>query len=167
MKARHVIVIGAAFFLTACAAGQNGRSSVDPAAAVPPDATPPDTTAAASATTTESAPVREDVQEGVRPAPAPDSGPPPSPETLLGLAPSAVDELLGEPELVRRDGPAEVRLYRDAERTCTFHVFLYAPTQAGQDHKVEYFEARGAEGRLGEAESAECFRAFVQPAATS
>jgi len=68
---------------------------------------------------------------------------------------------------VRRDGPAEVRLYRDSEETCTFHVFLYANGAAGQSSAVEYFEARNSRGRLKGAEITDCYAALVKPAVTS
>jgi hypothetical protein len=86
---------------------------------------------------------------------------------LIGLASDAVDKLLGKPDLVRRDGPAEVRLYRDLEETCTFHVFLYARNAGGQSNAVEYFEARNIQGRLEGAEITKCYAALVQPAVTS
>lgn len=86
---------------------------------------------------------------------------------LIGLASDDVDKLLGKPDLVRRDGPAEVRLYRDFEETCTFHVFLYANSAAGHSSAVEYFEARNPQGRLEGAEVTECYSALVRPAVTS
>jgi len=91
----------------------------------------------------------------------------PTPDILIGLARDAVDKLLGKPDLVRRDGPAEVRLYRDQEETCTFHVFLYANGASSQTSAVEYFEARNTQGRLEGAEIADCYRAIVTSAATS
>ena len=177
MNTRHFIAIGATCLLAACAAGQNSQPPAEPVVSIspdtlPPDALPPDALSAQSSTATPAtepgpAPVREGVQESVRAAPAPAPSPPADPKTLLGLAPEAVDKLLGQPELVRRDGPAEVRLYRDTKQTCTFHVFLYKNGQAGQQSSVEYFEARNDEGRLGEAGIAACYRALVQPAVTS
>lgn len=103
------------------------------------------------------------MRDSVRATPAPD----PTPDTLIGLASDGVDKLLGEPNLIRRDGPAEVRLYRNREARCTFHVFLYSSGADRQSSTVEYFEARNDQGRLEGADIAACYRALVKPAATS
>lgn len=93
--------------------------------------------------------------------------PPPNPNALIGLTPDALDTLLGEPNLVRRDGPAEVRLYYDRNRQCTFHIFLYAKDAGGQSSAVEYFEARNTRGRLTGGDITSCYQALLEPAATS
>jgi hypothetical protein len=83
------------------------------------------------------------------------------------MAPNAVDERLGAPELVRLDGPAEIRLYRDVETACTFHVFLYVDKAAAQTKSVEHYEARNQSGRLEGDGLADCYRALVRPRAVS
>jgi len=78
------------------------------------------------------------------PAPAPSaSATPPAlekpknPEDVLGLAADALEKLFGEPELVRRDEPAEVWQYRSS--SCVVDLYLY-PEQS--DYRVAYIEAR-------------------------
>ncbi len=78
-----------------------------------------------------------------------------------------IDNLLGSAELVRQDGPAEIRLYRSRDPQCTLHVFLYASSRADRSSVVEYVEARNEDGRLESAATQACYRAMVKPAATS
>lgn len=158
MQARNLIPFCAACLLAACAGAQNTQAPSNQAAT---DAAkvPPRQAAAPPPQAEPQAPVRDTV----RASPTPPS----TPNILIGLASDAVDKLLGTPDLVRRDGPAEVRLYRDLEATCTFHVFLYAKGAAGQPSAVEYFEARNIDGRLEGAEITDCYSALVRPAATS
>ncbi len=67
------------------------------------------------------------------------------PARLMGLDGTGLAGLLGEPELVRREPPAEIWQYRGA--SCVFDVFLYE--EAGQQ-RVTYLEARdGAAQRVG------------------
>lgn len=61
------------------------------------------------------------------------------PDQFLGLAGAAIGDRLGEPDLVRRDGPAEVRQFRGS--ACVLDLFLY---QEGDDLTVRYVELRGA-----------------------
>jgi hypothetical protein len=92
-------------------------------------------------------------------APAPQSAPevpeiaalPPEPvidddpARLMGLDRSGLAKLLGDPELTRREPPAEIWQYRGG--SCVFDVFLYE--QAGRQ-LVTYLEARdGAARRIG------------------
>lgn len=60
------------------------------------------------------------------------------PKQLLGLDRDALNEKLGEPTLVRRDGDAEVWQYR-AEH-CVLDLFLY-----GSEKKVEHVDLRDRE----------------------
>lgn len=59
------------------------------------------------------------------------------PRQLLGLGPGALRAILGKPELVRREAPAEIWQYRN--ENCVFDVFLY--DDAGR-REVTYIEAR-------------------------
>ncbi|MEQ8357409.1 MAG: hypothetical protein RH942_17880 [Kiloniellaceae bacterium] len=88
--------------------------------------------------------------EAVTPAPVADAEPAPQtaalppqqpinddPVQLLGLNRSGVAALLGSPDLIRREAPAEIWQY--VSKDCVFDVVLYA---RGQDYAVSYTEAR-------------------------
>jgi len=62
-----------------------------------------------------------------------------SPNQLMGLDRGGVSALLGEPDLVRREEPAEIWQYVTAG--CVFDVVLY---DAGSRYRVTYLEARDA-----------------------
>jgi len=67
------------------------------------------------------------------------------PARLMGLDRNGLAKLLGDPELTRREPPAEIWQYRG--ESCVFDVFLYE--QAGRQ-LVTYLEARdGAARRIG------------------
>ena len=59
------------------------------------------------------------------------------PARVLGLGPDQLTEILGRPELMRREPPAEIWQYRG--ESCVFDVFLYE--EAGVV-RVTYLEAR-------------------------
>ena len=59
------------------------------------------------------------------------------PQQLMGIGPGALGAILGEPELIRREAPAEIWQYRNDG--CVLDVFLY--DTAGQ-REVTYVEAR-------------------------
>ena len=63
------------------------------------------------------------------------------PERLLGLRPDALSDLLGRPELIRREDPAQIWQYRGAD--CVFDVILY---QDAGGSSVTYVEARDGDG---------------------
>lgn len=80
------------------------------------------------------------------PAPAPqEAALPPAPpinddpNQLLGLDRGGVTALLGSPDLIRRESPAEIWQYVTGD--CVFDVVLYAN---GQGYAVSYTEARDA-----------------------
>jgi len=60
------------------------------------------------------------------------------PAQLLGQSAAQAHSLLGEPRLVRRDGPAEIWQYRASG--CILDVFLY---DAGADRTVRHVDLRG------------------------
>ncbi len=67
------------------------------------------------------------------------------PARLMGLDRAGLAEMLGDPELTRREPPAEIWQYRGG--SCVFDIFLYE--EAGQQ-RVTYLEARdGAARRVG------------------
>ena len=61
-----------------------------------------------------------------------------NPDQLLGQSTVQVEALLGEPRLVRRDGPAEIWQYRATN--CILDVFLY---EGGPARTVRHVELRG------------------------
>lgn len=63
------------------------------------------------------------------------------PTELVGLNKENVQDLLGEPQLIRRDGPAEVWQY--TANACILDLFLY---EVGEKHRVEYMELRTQPG---------------------
>lgn len=64
---------------------------------------------------------------------------PPSvrPEQIMGLTRSELSDLLGKPDFLRRDAPAEIWQYRGKE--CILDVFLY---ETGEHYRVFHFEVR-------------------------
>ncbi len=91
-----------------------------PAAAVPQPETEPETEPEAETAALPPEPVIDD-----------------DPARILGLGPEKLTELLGRPELTRREPPAEIWQYRG--ESCVFDVFLYE--EAGLV-RVTYLEAR-------------------------
>ena len=69
-----------------------------------------------------------------------------NPDRLMGLDRIGIDSLLGRPDLIRREPPAEIWQYRG--ESCVFDVFLYE--QAGNT-RVTYLEARDPTARRIEA----------------
>ena len=57
----------------------------------------------------------------------------------MGLDRSGLTALLGKPDLVRREKPAEIWQYLGSD--CVFDVVLY---DSGQHYRVTYLEARNA-----------------------
>ncbi len=87
------------------------------------------------------------------PAPPETAALPPEPEIdddparLLGLDGRGLGELLGQPDLKRREPPAEIWQYRGG--SCVFDVFLYAQAGAAAagGPRVTYLEARDGAAR--------------------
>ena len=117
-----LLVLAAGLALSAC---QTGRSA-------PPVLTP------AQATVT---PTAAPVAAVTAPAPRVAALPPvdDDPNKLLGLNRDGLSALLGTPDLIRRDAPAEIWQYLASD--CVFDVVLY---QRGADYAVSYLEARDA-----------------------
>ncbi len=67
------------------------------------------------------------------------------PERLMGLDAKALTALLGQPELIRRESPAQVWQYRGAD--CVFDVVFYEEPGSTE---VTYVEARDDKGRRSE-----------------
>ena len=81
----------------------------------------------------EAEPQAEPKTAALPPAPVIDD----DPSRILGLGPDELAEMLGRPDLTRREPPAEIWQYRG--ETCVFDVFLYE--EAGST-RVTYLEAR-------------------------
>ncbi len=83
--------------------------------------------------TKDAGPQAEPKTAALPPAPVIDD----DPARVLGLSPDKLTEMLGRPDLTRREPPAEIWQYRG--ETCVFDVFLYE--EAGSA-RVTYLEAR-------------------------
>jgi hypothetical protein len=112
----------------------------------------------------ESAPAAETPAEEAETAPEPEpeiAALPPEPEIdddparLIGLTRERLDALLGEPALVRREPPAEIRQYRGDD--CVFDIFLY---EEQGEHRVTYVEARDEEA--GKVEARPCLNRLLR-----
>lgn len=77
------------------------------------------------------------------------------PEQLLGKDPDQVEDLLGAPELVRRESPAQIWQYRG--RSCIFDVVLY---DEANGERVTYVEARDRNG--GQTEARSCLNQLLR-----
>jgi hypothetical protein len=131
------------FVLGACQAAPQDASQIGPGAQAPAIQPAP---AAAPEAGPETAPAAQE-QPGrsetaaLPPAPKIDD----DPARLMGLDRAGLAKLLGDPELTRREPPAEIWQYRGG--SCVFDIFLYE--EAGQQ-RVTYLEARdGAARRVG------------------
>jgi hypothetical protein len=74
---------------------------------------------------------------------------------LIGTAPDRIDRLLGTPELVRREGAGELRLYRS--KSCVLHVFLYPRNGTPV---ATHIEARTETARLDSPQTDRCIASF-------
>jgi len=154
MRLSPAFLLCATVLLSACAGGTSQNAA--PEATTPPAETA--TPAPPVESTAEPPPVREEART-----------PEPTiqvPGTLLGLAAPAINNLFGAPDLVRHEGPAEVRVYRSADANCTLHVFLYV--QTGQSERiVDFYQARRDGGRIEGDEVVSCYRALALAHVTS
>lgn len=65
------------------------------------------------------------------------------PDQLMGLAPRAVNRLLGPPSLLRTETPAQVWQYTAAD--CVLDIYLYAEDGTPDRSRVTYYEIRRTE----------------------
>lgn len=79
------------------------------------------------------------------------------PDRLLGMGRDQVVALLGTPDLLRRDPPAELWLYEG--RACTAHLFLYQSSPDG-GYQVRYVETQAGQ-RPATARAGACFASLV------
>ena len=80
-------------------------------------------------------------KNGFKGAPVPAATSRVTPTELVGLKKEGVQDLLGDPQLIRRDGPAEVWQYTAS--ACILDLFLY---EVGEKYRVEYMELRTQPG---------------------
>jgi hypothetical protein len=101
---------------------------------------------------------RKPAAEIQKPKPTPIAPPPPllTSNDVLGLGPTKVTGLLGEPKMVRREKPAEVWQYAGAD--CVLHVFLYDDEPSGT-FRVDHLEATDLQG--GKAPTDTCLAGLV------
>lgn len=74
---------------------------------------------------------------------------------LIGTTPERIDGFLGTPELVRREGAGELRLYRS--ESCVLHVFLYPRNGTPV---ATHIEARTETARLDPSQTDRCIAGF-------
>lgn len=98
-----------------------------------------------------------------QPAPGPQAAVAPAvpinddPAQIIGMTPSAVDDLLGKPVRVRRDGNAEIRQYR-ADTACQLDAFVY---QQANGRRVTHVELRNGPDRLDASAARNCLRRML------
>ena len=127
------------FALSACQAAPQGASQSESGAQAPAIQPAPEP-ASQAAPAAQEQPGRSETA-ALPPAPKIDD----DPARLMGLDRAGLAKLLGDPELMRREPPAEIWQYRGG--SCVFDVFLYE--EAGRQ-RVTYLEARdGAARRVG------------------
>lgn len=76
----------------------------------------------------------------------------PGPESLIGKGAEIIEDMMGEPTLIRRDGPAEIWQYIGTG--CTANLFLYRE-EKGATPTLSYIETHGRDGKRMDA--AACF----------
>lgn len=75
---------------------------------------------------------------------------------LMGADTTKVDGILGPPDIVRREGAGEMRIYRNTG--CVVHVFLFP--RAGQ-LSATHVEARANAARLDDRQAGACISSFT------
>ena len=78
------------------------------------------------------------------------------PDQLMGLAPHAVNRLLGPPSLLRTELPAQVWQYTAAN--CVLDIYLYAEEERPDRSRVTYYEIR----RTEPASASACFADIIR-----
>lgn len=122
--------------LAGCTAGQSGSGPAAPTASPATDTSTAVARATAPARTAPSRP-RADLTD------------------LIGADAARIDRFLGTPEIVRQEGPGEMRLYRSP--SCVLHVFLY-PRDGRKT--ASHIEARRESARLEERQLNSCVASF-------
>jgi len=133
---RGAFTLAALLALTACAGAFSPAPTERQTATTPPPArTPPAV---------------------VRTVPAPPAQKPRI-SSLIGRETAQIDAQIGAPDLVRREGEGELRIYRNA--ACVLHVFAYPRDGILQ---ATHIEARRPDGRIVGAEADDCLARFAR-----
>ena len=152
-----IALLALALALAACAelglppAPEPAPSRAAPEPAVETPAIPPASPTKAPAEAEQAGPKAEEA------APRQAAKAPPSvkPEQIMGLTRNELLGLLGKPDFLRRDAPAEIWQYRG--KKCILDVFLY---DSGEYYRVLHFEVRD---RTAESVSTgRCFTALLE-----
>ena len=80
------------------------------------------------------------------------------PAQLMGLAPDAINLLLGPPSLLRTEPPAQVWQYKVAD--CVLDIFLYSGETETENARVIYFEIR--DGKTAPRSIRACFANILE-----
>ena len=80
------------------------------------------------------------------------------PEHLVGLQASELEKILGTPDFVRKDPPAQRWQYRDP--SCLFDVFLYQGKGSANTYTVAHVEARGLD--VNRVSDRDCFLSILK-----
>lgn len=102
-----------------------------------------------------------DARPELPPAKAEKPPPPPindDPHQLMGLAPHAVNRLLGPPSLLRAEAPAEVWQY--TAENCVLDIYLYVEEKTPDRSRVTYYEIRLPDSAKSGARA--CFAEIIQ-----
>jgi hypothetical protein len=136
MKLRSVFALATLLVLTACVG--------------------PLTPAPAERQTTTAPPPARSAPAIVLAAPTnPTPTPKPRISELIGRHTAQIDAQIGVPDLVRREGEGEVRIYRNA--ACVLHVFTYP---RGGVRQATLIEARTPEGQIVGTDADDCLARF-------
>ena len=126
---RAIFVVSAVLALAGCADKPEIAGSAEPFQAAPVLA-PPSSPPANEATPTERAAAalgRQPAGDAVAALPPARVGP--DPARLAGMVPAQLTDLLGQPNLRRKEKDAEVWMY--SSRLCVLHLFLYPGANGG------------------------------------
>lgn len=80
------------------------------------------------------------------------------PEHLIGLEARELEKILGSPDFLRKDPPAQRWQYRNP--SCLFDVFLYQDKNGTGTHKVAHVEARGLD--VNRVSDRDCFLSILK-----
>lgn len=150
-----VVVVLAAAMLSGCA-----KNRPVPSAGTPAEAAGAEASATGAGKAEEE---QEPVQETAVPKPDfPDIDD--DPAQLIKMTRDDLNGLLGQPDLVRRENPAEIWQYRGKD--CILDIFLYNEAdQENSPYRVVYSEARGREA--GTADQRACLNELLRAQLTS
>lgn len=130
---------GTVVLLSGCSYLQELRGEPAPPAAQPVIHQPPPAVPQKDVTATPKP--RRPVRETVRETKEPERVASVDPKTLIGLAPAAVERLLGSPSNVSKVDPSLVWTY--SGQGCSFQVFFYPDLKTASFHALKYSSTAG------------------------